>query len=188
MTTFTFLNVPYTALAAEMTQDYDERTSLISYRTLWSMVASIFGAALPFVLAGAFADMFNSQKIGWSIAAGILGIAAVFPILLTWRVTRGYELFPEQVTVKWSDIRDALLRYRGNQCDGSSSCLFLYLPNGLYRRSNLNSISIFHVRQCCLGTHHQQDSSKDGKTEGNDDFHGRMGIRKWGLNVDGRSR
>ncbi|RLB99781.1 MAG: MFS transporter, partial [Deltaproteobacteria bacterium] len=40
MTAFTFLNVPYTALAAEMTQDYDERTSLISFRTLWSMVAS----------------------------------------------------------------------------------------------------------------------------------------------------
>lgn len=112
MTAFTFLNVPYTALAAEMTQDYDERTSLISFRTLWSMVASIFGAALPFMLAGAFADMFGSQRIGWSISAAILGLASVFPILLTWRMTRGYELFPEQATVKWRDIREALLGNR----------------------------------------------------------------------------
>jgi len=112
MTAFTFLNVPNTALAAEMTQDYDERTSLISYRTLWSMVASIFGAALPFALAGAFADMYGSQKIGWSISAAILGLAAVFPILLTWRATRGYELFPEQTAVKWKDIREALFGNR----------------------------------------------------------------------------
>jgi len=112
MTAFTFLNVPYTALAAEMTQDYDERISLISFRTLWSMVASIFGAALPFVLAGFFTDMFGNEKTGWSIAVAVLGLASIFPILLTWRVTRGYELFPEQIAVKWRDIREALFGNR----------------------------------------------------------------------------
>lgn len=112
MTVFTLLNVPYTALAAEMTQDYDERTSLVSYRTLWSMVASIFGAALPLYLAGFFSDLVGDQKVGWSLMAAILGIGTIFPILLTWRMTRGHELFPEKTSVKWKHIKDAIMKNR----------------------------------------------------------------------------
>ncbi|MEI6725692.1 MAG: MFS transporter, partial [Actinomycetes bacterium] len=47
---FTLEDVPYTALAAEMTQDYDERTSLVTYRTGWSQLVTIIGAAVPLSL------------------------------------------------------------------------------------------------------------------------------------------
>ena len=38
-TFFTVINVPYTALTAELTHDYDERTSLNSYRFAFSVLA-----------------------------------------------------------------------------------------------------------------------------------------------------
>jgi len=86
-TAITILDVPYTALAPEMTQDYDERTSLVSYRVVWSQVGSILGAALPLLIV----QRFLKPETGWSVTGAIFGLACVFPILLTWRFTRGWE-------------------------------------------------------------------------------------------------
>jgi len=111
-TAYVLIDVPYTALAAEMTQDYDERTSLVTYRTAWSQVMTIIGAAVPLALAGALASQLGSQRAGWSVMAAVLGVVAAVPVLLTWRVTRGYELFPEKTQVAWRDIFGGALRNR----------------------------------------------------------------------------
>ena len=111
-TAYTLLDVPYTALAAEMTQDYDERTSLVTYRTAWSQVMTIIGAAVPLALAGALASRLGSERAGWSVMAAALGVVAAVPVLLTWRVTRGYELFPGKTQVAWRDIFGDALRNR----------------------------------------------------------------------------
>ena len=106
---FTCLNIPYTSLAAEMTQDYDERTSLISYRAGWSQVFSIVAAALPLLLVKYFSDRFgtgigSTDPVGWTITTGIFGVLMIFPILWTWRATRGRELFPEETKISFRDI------------------------------------------------------------------------------------
>ena len=111
-TVYTLINIPYTALAAEMTQDYDERTSLISFRLGWSQAATIAAAALPLVLADLFEGILGTEKLGWLATAAILGGLAVLPILLTWRNTKGYELFPERVSFSVREIRDAALKNR----------------------------------------------------------------------------
>lgn len=100
----TLLDIPYTSLGAEMTQNYDERTSLNGYRAVFSQIAAIIAAALPWTLVAAFADMLGSKKAGWSLTAALFGICAVFPILITWRATRGRELHTEHVTVRIKDI------------------------------------------------------------------------------------
>ncbi len=105
-TVFTLLDVPYTSLAAEMTQDYDERTSLISYRAIFCQIASILGAALPLALAKQFTDLLGDRAMAWSAMTAILGFVTVFPILWTWRATRGYELYPEKTTSRIRDIID----------------------------------------------------------------------------------
>jgi GPH family glycoside/pentoside/hexuronide:cation symporter len=46
-TAFTVVNVPYTALTPELTRDYDERTSLNSYRFAFSIGGSVVGGATP---------------------------------------------------------------------------------------------------------------------------------------------
>jgi glycoside/pentoside/hexuronide:cation symporter, GPH family len=114
---FTCLNIPYTSLAAEMTQDYDERTSLISYRAGWSQVFSIAAAALPLILVKYFSERFGSgvgstDPAGWTITTGIFGVLMIFPILWTWRATRGRELFPEETKISFKDIFRGALRNR----------------------------------------------------------------------------
>ncbi len=111
-TAYTLINIPYTAMAAEMTQDYDERTSLVSFRLGWSQFFTIAAAALPLVLADCFEGVLGSEKLGWMAMAAVIGGMAVFPILLTWRYTRGYELFPECVSFGWREVKDAALKNR----------------------------------------------------------------------------
>jgi len=103
-TFFTMVNVPYSALGAEMTQDYNERMSLVSFRTGWSQFLTLFSAALPLILVGIFGEALGSASAGWSAMAALFGTIAVFTILLTWRTTRGYELFSENTGFKFSDI------------------------------------------------------------------------------------
>lgn len=111
-TAFTCLNVPQTAMAAEMTQDYDERTSLVSYRALWSQVFSIIGGAVPLSLAAYLGGVFGDQGTGWSLMAAILGLVCIPLILITWRSTRGYEIFPEVTQVHIKDIYNAVFKNR----------------------------------------------------------------------------
>jgi oligogalacturonide transporter len=111
-TASTMLDIPYTSLSAEMTQDYNERTSLVSYRAVFCQIASILGAALPLALVERFNASFHNLKLSWSVMTAILGFFAIFPILWTWRATRGYELFPESTTVKLRDIPDAVFKNR----------------------------------------------------------------------------
>ncbi len=114
---FTCLNIPYTSLAAEMTQDYDERTSLISYRAGWSQVFSIAAAALPLILVKYFSERYGSgigsiDPKGWTITTGLFGILMMFPIFWTWRATRGYEIFPEETKISFKDIFQGALKNR----------------------------------------------------------------------------
>jgi GPH family glycoside/pentoside/hexuronide:cation symporter len=111
-TAATLLDVPYTSLGAEMTQDYDERTSLNGFRAVFSQVAAIVAAALPWVMVSFCADIAGSEKAGWSLMAAIFGLCAIFPILITWRSTRGSELHSKGVTIRMRDVMDGPLKNR----------------------------------------------------------------------------
>ncbi len=76
-TMWTITNVPYYSLSAELTRDYDERSSLTAYRMIMAVPAYILGAALTPVLAGAF----SSKQTGYhivGIAYGLLGAAVLW--------------------------------------------------------------------------------------------------------------
>jgi sugar (glycoside-pentoside-hexuronide) transporter len=111
-TSLTAMWVPYFSLAAEMTQDYDERTSLTSYKSGWSQVASLIGAGTTLILAQHFTKTLGNPRLGWSAMAAVFGAATILPILLTWRVTRGYEIFPEKTDYRIRDVVKATLRNR----------------------------------------------------------------------------
>jgi len=111
-TFFTMQNVPYSALGAEMTQDYNERMSLVSYRMEWGQVLGIVAAALPLLMAEMFTEMFGSPREGWSAMGAVFGFCSIFPILFTWRMTRGYERHPEKTEIGLKDIRFVLINNR----------------------------------------------------------------------------
>ena len=70
-TVWTLTNVPYYALTSELTDDYDERSSLTTYRMAMAVPAYLVGAALTPAIVGLFA----LQQTGYAfigIAYGIL--------------------------------------------------------------------------------------------------------------------
>ena len=100
--------VPYGALAAELTSDYDERTSLNTFRTLFSQVGALVGAAAPLALNDVLGDLLGSERAGWSAAAAILGAVSTLGILWTWRATRGREHHAQAAAVRLRDVLDTL--------------------------------------------------------------------------------
>jgi glycoside/pentoside/hexuronide:cation symporter, GPH family len=101
-TTYTFVTMPYSALTPELTQDYDERTSLTSYR----MAFSIIGSLVAFVVPLAFIGSMTPGNTGRVFAMGaIIGTACALPLLLTFFGTREK---PEYYTQSQPGIRESL--------------------------------------------------------------------------------
>jgi GPH family glycoside/pentoside/hexuronide:cation symporter len=71
-TGFTAVNVPYTALTAELTQDYDERTTLNSYRFSFSIVGGMIAAFLHSVLIQSFDSVLVSNAISAAMWAFVI--------------------------------------------------------------------------------------------------------------------
>jgi len=122
----TVLEVPYTALAPEMTKDYDERTSLMSFRVVWSQIASIVAAAVPLMIVKQFSD----PKEGWSVTGLLFGFLCIFPILLTWRLTRGWERYVEDTEpLNFKDLSRAIY---GNRSFYYVMGIYLFSTTAVY--------------------------------------------------------
>lgn len=80
---YTGFIVPYLALGAEYTADYDDRTVL----RLWSSFFNMFGSALAMVLPTIIVDFFQSygmsQGQAWSLTAVLLGLITFASIIVT---------------------------------------------------------------------------------------------------------
>jgi len=74
---FTTTNLPYTTLTAEMTQDYDERTSLTSFRLAFSIVGGLSILIATLVMSGIIEDA-QQRYLILGIAGGIISIASIY--------------------------------------------------------------------------------------------------------------
>lgn len=90
-TTYTGYFVPYSALGAEMTNDYDERTSIQSYKGVVISIGSVVGSAVPMLLVEYFSKLTGSMTSGWAWMAATLGILSTLFILLSWVGTKDTE-------------------------------------------------------------------------------------------------
>ena len=77
-TLWTLTNVPYYALTAELTDDYDERSSLTAARMSLAVPAYLVGAALTPVLVGLFA----TKRAGYGAVGVIYGAVAAAALLI----------------------------------------------------------------------------------------------------------
>jgi glycoside/pentoside/hexuronide:cation symporter, GPH family len=78
-TLWTLTNVPYYALTSELTDDYDERSSLTTYRMIMAVPAYLVGAALTPAIVGLFA----LQKTGFAFIGILYGILAALALLVS---------------------------------------------------------------------------------------------------------
>ena len=84
----TLVIVPFHALTPEMTSDYDERTSLASYRMFFNFLASLAGGvAAPMIVDATLANG-GTQQQGYVLASVIFGATSVIPFLLIFFVVR----------------------------------------------------------------------------------------------------
>lgn len=72
---YTAVNVPYTALTAELTQDYDERTSLNAFRFAFSIGGSLIAAVLHPMIVGKF----SSPALGYLVSGVVWGGLCILP-------------------------------------------------------------------------------------------------------------
>ncbi len=78
-TFYTAVNLPYTALTPELTQDYDERTSLNSFRFTFSIGGSIASLILAQLI---FAQLKIPAEQQYLVLAGICTVLSVLPLFL----------------------------------------------------------------------------------------------------------
>ena len=109
-TCFTVFIVPYLALGFEMSPDYNERTTLMSYRSFFSLVGSIlmqwiyWGCTRP-----CFSDTVQGMKVVGSILGGFVICTTVITALVCKErvpqvkiVTERKISFYESVSVAWT--------------------------------------------------------------------------------------
>ena len=84
----TLLEVPFSALTPELTPDYDERTSLTTFRMFFNLMASLATAvAAPMIVDTALRAGLTQQQ-GYLLVAAIFGGLAIIPSLLIFAVVR----------------------------------------------------------------------------------------------------
>jgi len=87
---FTMVNMPYAALTPELTEDYDERTSLTSYRMFFSITGSLIAFTVPLALVDRFIPQNDGRVL---LMAVIFGCVSILPVLLVFFNTRERQDF-----------------------------------------------------------------------------------------------
>lgn len=80
---FTVVNVPYTALTAELTRDYDERTSLNSYRFAFSITAGLLAAFFHPIIVAAIKPA-GGEQMGYLVSALVWAVVSTVPFFFAF--------------------------------------------------------------------------------------------------------
>ena len=73
----TLVSTSYYAMTAELTTDYDERTSIATFRMIFNVIGYIFGAAITTVIAGLLQKYLKMSLRGaWSMVGLFFGVLA----------------------------------------------------------------------------------------------------------------
>ncbi|MBN1532763.1 MAG: MFS transporter [Spirochaetes bacterium] len=78
-TFITVVGIPYYAMTPELTRDYDERTSLTTFRMIGGTLGYMAGAAFPPLIAG----LFMTSRIGWQMMGAMFAAFAILCVYVT---------------------------------------------------------------------------------------------------------
>lgn len=103
----TVIFVPYVALTPEITSDYDDRTTITSFRMFFSLAGSLLGTAIPLLLLGGASIPPEKSGQIFSIGAGV-AVAAVIPLLVTFFGTSERTVPQPEEPLRLRDILQAM--------------------------------------------------------------------------------
>lgn len=108
-TAATFVYMPYFALTPELTPDYDERTTLTSYRMAFSILGGLLAFTLPLAVIGTM-NPENASRV--ALVGMLFGLISGLPLLLTFWGTRER---PEYMAQAQPALRDSLRAAKRNR-------------------------------------------------------------------------
>jgi len=82
-TFITMAVVPYYAMAPELTRDYQERSSVATFRGVASVIGYILGGAGTMLLAGIYKGAGLNLQLAWSATGATYGLVAMVLLLVT---------------------------------------------------------------------------------------------------------
>ncbi len=128
-TAYTAVNLPYAALTAELTQDYDERTGLTSFRLAFSLAGAVLGLVIGLVLSLVLGDNPPLQYQWLGIIAALIAL-----FFLSWCLWG---------TLPAARARGLLDRHYGDPSPGQAAM-------GSFRSEILSALSN-RAYQCVIG-------------------------------------
>jgi len=105
----TLVYMPYFALTPELTLDYDERTSLTSYRMAFSIGGSLVAFIVPMMIIGTMHPDSTDRVLLMGV---VFGLISALPLLLVFLHTRERPEFQQQVQPKLKDAFRAVIHNR----------------------------------------------------------------------------
>jgi len=90
MTGYALFQVPWVAMPAEMTDDYHERTRLMSTRMVLLTLGILVGGAVAPLLSGGK----QGGRSGYTLMGAVLAVVLAAALLTAWRGTRGAAFSP----------------------------------------------------------------------------------------------
>lgn len=101
-TMYTVISVPYTALTPELTEDYDERSSLAGWRVATAILAALIAGATFKLLAEdilasrlqATMGLESALRVGYAVSAAIWAFSLTIPPLILFKVIRETQRVP----------------------------------------------------------------------------------------------
>jgi GPH family glycoside/pentoside/hexuronide:cation symporter len=108
----TLVAMPYLALTPELTRDYDERTTLSSFRTVFQLLAAIAVVVAAPMIVDEVIRMGGTQQQGFMLAGAVFGLSGAIPLFfIGWFVRERFvpeqqeDLpFRETLRVAWKNI------------------------------------------------------------------------------------
>lgn len=90
-TALTMTVIPHTSLGSELTDDFDERTNIRAYQTIFMNIGAAVAMSATLVLVTFFGAKFETTAKAWTSVAVIYGIILFLAYFASWASTKGKE-------------------------------------------------------------------------------------------------
>ena len=131
-TSYAVFYVPYLSWGAELTQDYDERTSLRGYAYFFSTIGMAIGLVLPNIVVD------NLMKVGLSISASCMITGVACGLVCAFSIFIGAFLIKDKDEQQYKKTGTLAYNKYKNRCCKKYFCNF-------YNYYVFSSISIYYI-------------------------------------------
>lgn len=108
-TGYTGFFVPYLALGADYTSDYDDRTVLRLFGSFFNMIGATLAMVMPTLLVEFFENYGFSTEKSWSATALLLGLISALTIVITALASKNKDLPCRDMSSEKIHIKDAAI-------------------------------------------------------------------------------